>query len=174
MKIEELLQHIQKAKEGINRVKDIASTCKEGEKWLPLLDKVITWLTEVDEDASNGRILEAYIQVVDSGVYPLTLDSGDISDKEILDNIQNGQVGEMNSTNKHHFSLLETFYRISVYHFYKQLGFALSNIVVVGANGCGKTSLANSISKALNVTDGIVIPAQKLLILPSYNSIMRT
>ena len=64
------------------------------------------------------------------------------------------------------------FYRgnIDSYHFYKSLGFAQENTVVVGANGCGKTTLANTLQKSLNVKDGIVIPAQKLLIIPTFSS----
>ena len=56
------------------------------------------------------------------------------------------------------------------YSFYKRLGFAQKNTVLVGANGCGKTSLANLLKKTLDVRDGIVIPAQKLLILPTFSN----
>jgi len=56
------------------------------------------------------------------------------------------------------------------YSFYKKLGFAQKNTVLVGANGCGKTSLANLLKKTLDIKDGIVIPAQKLLILPTFSN----
>ena len=59
---------------------------------------------------------------------------------------------------------------IEIYSFYKALGFAQQNTVLVGANGCGKTSLANLLQKSLNIKDGIVIPAQKLLIFPSFSN----
>lgn len=57
-----------------------------------------------------------------------------------------------------------------VYSFYKALGFAQQNTVLVGANGCGKTSLANLLQQTLNISDGVVIPAQKLLIFPSFSN----
>lgn len=57
------------------------------------------------------------------------------------------------------------------YTFYKKLDFVQKNTVLVGANGCGKTSLANLLKKELNKQDGIVIPAQKLLILPTFSNI---
>ena len=57
---------------------------------------------------------------------------------------------------------------MEIYSFYKALGFAQQNAVLVGANGCGKTSLANLLQQTLNVSDGIVIPAQKLLIIPTF------
>ena len=56
------------------------------------------------------------------------------------------------------------------YAFYKKLGFVQKNTVIVGANGCGKTSLANLLKKKLDIRDGIVIPAQKLLILPKFSN----
>lgn len=59
---------------------------------------------------------------------------------------------------------------IEVYSFYKALGFARNNTVLVGANGCGKTALANLIQQTLNIQNGIVIPAQKLLIFPTFAS----
>ena len=59
---------------------------------------------------------------------------------------------------------------IEIYSFYKALGYAQKNSVLVGANGCGKTSLANLLQKSLNVKDGIVIPAQKLLIFPTFTN----
>ena len=56
------------------------------------------------------------------------------------------------------------------YDFYKKLGFAQKNTVLVGANGCGKTSLANLLKRTLDIRDGIVIPAQKLLIIPKFSN----
>lgn len=56
------------------------------------------------------------------------------------------------------------------YDFYKKLGFAQKNTVLVGANGCGKTSLANLLKRTLDIRDGIVIPAQKLLIIPKLSN----
>lgn len=59
---------------------------------------------------------------------------------------------------------------IELYYFYKALGFAKKNTLLVGANGSGKSSLANLVQRTLNSTDGIVIPAQKLLIFPTFSN----
>ncbi|GFD93108.1 ABC transporter ATP-binding protein [Alteromonas sp. KUL154] len=56
------------------------------------------------------------------------------------------------------------------YKFYKDLGFFNENIVVVGANGSGKSTLANNLKTIIDERDGIVIPAQKLLILPTFDN----
>lgn len=56
------------------------------------------------------------------------------------------------------------------YYLFKAIGFISTNIVLVGANGCGKTTFANSIREELERTEtGIVLPAQKLLIFPTYS-----
>ena len=57
------------------------------------------------------------------------------------------------------------------YSLFKSVGFANKNTVIVGANGSGKTTLANNLKKTLNSIDGIVIPAQKLLLVPTFSSI---
>ncbi|SEH36116.1 DUF4435 domain-containing protein [Epilithonimonas hominis] len=56
------------------------------------------------------------------------------------------------------------------YNFYKSLGFFTENIVVVGANGSGKSTLATNLKTTIDERDGIVIPAQKLLIIPTFDN----
>lgn len=171
MNVEDLKEKITKARENLNRLHTLAHSCEEGKEWIPLIERVLNWISEIEDDTANGRISDAYSQVAYNGIISLSFDHGDLDDDEILKCIKHGDVGEVNGINKHYCSLTYIQYQISSYHFYKQLGFARSNVVVVGANGCGKTTLANNLSKALNVKDGIVIPAQKLLILPSFSSI---
>ena len=57
------------------------------------------------------------------------------------------------------------------YNFYKSLNFISENTVVVGANGSGKSTLASNIKYNFNEKIGIVIPAQKLLIIPTFDSV---
>ena len=86
----------------------------------------------------------------------------------IRHNIRNNTIENIENLDK--FFLSQIAANIDSNHFYKSLGFAQENTVVVGANGCGKTTLANTLQKSLNVKDGIVIPAQKLLIIPTFSS----
>ena len=57
------------------------------------------------------------------------------------------------------------------YNFYKSLNFISENTVVVGANGSGKSTLASTIKNNFSEKVGIVIPAQKLLIIPTFDSV---
>lgn len=57
------------------------------------------------------------------------------------------------------------------YAIWKQLGFLKENVVLIGANGSGKSTLAQLIQSTLPSKNGIVINAQKYLIIPTLNSI---
>lgn len=67
---------------------------------------------------------------------------------------------------------VNSFFVSKTFYLLKAIGFTSSNVVLIGANGSGKTTFANSRVEQLEKTDnGIVIPAQKLLVFPTYNSI---
>lgn len=67
---------------------------------------------------------------------------------------------------------VNSFFVSKTFYLLKAIGFTSSNVVLIGANGSGKTTFANSMTEQLEKTDnGIVIPAQKLLVFPTYNSI---
>ena len=67
---------------------------------------------------------------------------------------------------------VNSFFVSKTFYILKAIGFTSSNVVLIGANGSGKTTFANSIREQLEKTDnGIVIRAQKLLVFPTYNSI---
>lgn len=54
---------------------------------------------------------------------------------------------------------------------FRKLGFLNENLVAIGANGCGKTSLAENIKRYIT-TNCMVIGAQKLLLVPKLNSVL--
>lgn len=84
-----------------------------------------------------------------------------------------GKIHDLNNYKKqsdHVF--LELIFVEETYYMLKAINFVNNNIVLVGANGSGKTTFANFIRKQLEATNiGIVIPAQKLLIFPTYTKL---
>lgn len=58
-----------------------------------------------------------------------------------------------------------------IYKFYKDLNFISNNTVIVGANGSGKSILASNIKNNLSEKIVTVIPAQKLLIIPTFDGV---
>lgn len=83
--------------------------------------------------------------------------------------------------NKHDFeiykdaynnTILGSYFSQKTFGLFKAIGFVNTNVVLIGANGSGKTMFANSIRSELEQTEnGIVIPAQKILIFPTYSHI---
>lgn len=61
--------------------------------------------------------------------------------------------------------------KLSIWKIWEKVGFFKENWVLVGANGSGKSLLAAKIKKTLTADHGIVINAQKLLILPRIQSL---
>ncbi len=123
----------------------------------------ILWMKEINEDIEGGIIPYSYDNILTNS-FDFLSPMMDV----IRQNIRNSTIGNIENLDK--FFLPQIVANIDSYHFYKSLGFAQENTVVVGANGCGKTTLANTLQKSLNVKDGIVIPAQKLLIIPTFSS----
>lgn len=54
--------------------------------------------------------------------------------------------------------------------FFEKIGTFSSNIVILGANGSGKTSLSEKLKEYLN-QNGVVISAQRILLLPNFESV---
>ncbi len=127
-----------------------------------ILDTIL-WMKEINEDIEGGIIPSSYDNILINS-FDFLSPMMDV----IRQNIRNNTIENLENLDK--FFLSQIVANIDSYHFYKSLRFAQENTVVVGANGCGKTTLANTLQKSLNVKDGIVIPAQKLLIIPTFSS----
>jgi hypothetical protein len=127
-----------------------------------ILDTIL-WMKEINEDIEGGIIPSSYDNILINS-FDFLSPMMDV----IRQNIGNNTIESLENLDK--IFLSQIVVNIDSYRFYKSLGFAQENTVVVGANGCGKTTLANTLQKSLNVKDGIVIPAQKLLIIPTFSS----
>lgn len=127
-----------------------------------ILDTIL-WMKEINEDIEGGIIPSSYDNILINS-FDFLSPMMDV----IRQNIGNNTIESHENLDK--IFLSQIVVNIDSYRFYKSLGFAQENTVVVGANGCGKTTLANTLQKSLNVKDGIVIPAQKLLIIPTFSS----
>ena len=123
----------------------------------------ISWIKEIIGDVEIGIIPSSYDTMLINSFYFLSPMMN-----AIRQNISNNAIENIENLDNSFLSQITA--NIDSYHFYKSLGFAQENTVVVGANGCGKTTLANTLQKSLNIKDGIVIPAQKLLIIPTFSS----
>lgn len=124
------------------------------------------WTDEVREDIANNVIQEKIIDIIghnlgDLNLYGLSLIHYNWSIPEDVKRYENDRLNVINKCKNAH----------QTYKLYKSVGYAQKNTVIVGANGSGKTTLANKLKETLNIADGIVIPAQKLLMVPTFDNI---
>jgi hypothetical protein len=151
-------------KNNVSELITIQEQCQNADvKCAKSILDTISWIKEIIGDVEIGIIPSSYDKMLINSfdfLSPLI----DV----IRQNIRNNTIEKIENLDK--FFLSQIIANIDSYHFYKSLGFAQENTVVVGANGCGKTTLANTLQKSLNIKDGIVIPAQKLLIIPTFSS----
>lgn len=132
-------------------------TFPQGERITPLLEEML-------HDISDNHIPESMFPRMKTLIDQLTIGS-------LKESVKNWGF-------KHDFKryeesvqtiILRSFFVEKTYSLLKAINFVNSNVVLVGANGCGKTTFANSIREELERTaTGIVLPAQKLLIFPTY------
>ena len=126
-----------------------------------------SFLDEITNDLSKDIIPISLYERISK-----LIDSLDIS--SLIQQIQeNGNVHDFNLyKGQIENILLNRVFVGKTYYLLKAIGFTNSNVVLIGANGSGKTTFANSIRKELENTDnGIVISAQKMLIFPTYDFI---
>lgn len=57
------------------------------------------------------------------------------------------------------------------FDFFAQLDFLNTNIVLIGANGSGKTTLSERLKEIISERAGVIIGAQKILIIPQFTNI---
>lgn len=138
---------------------------------IEVIKLLVEFLTRFSEDLTSRDMPEIFITKMRHNIESLNIQGlfsiqGNLADEyhrtpSIVINRLNNAIRQLSRVRE----------IIHGYDFYKSLGYVTRNSVVVGANGCGKTSLANSLTAAMDYRDGIVIPAQKLLIIPTFASI---
>lgn len=124
------------------------------------------WLGAVSKDLDDGLIPPKIIDIISHHIDDLQLPAlssrfYDFSNEGEKEKYVTEYAGQVLLCRKY----------LDTYLLFKSVGYAEKNTVIIGANGSGKTSLANNLKETLNVRDGIVIPAQKLLLVPSFDTI---
>lgn len=124
------------------------------------------WTDEVGKDLADDKIPEKIIDIISHNIDDLNLHSllaghYDWNRSEYVKRYENNRLNVILKC--------QNFYQ--TYKLYKSVGYVQRNTVIVGANGSGKTTLANKLKESLNIADGIVIPAQKLLVVPTFENI---
>ena len=161
MQIDQVLHKLNVLEACQNQFPNIIDSCT--------LKQTVEWLELMKEDISTGNMPEFYYPKASADLQQLNIQQ--IRDtqedmhsflSQFVDN--NGQFEPIKSIRK-------AIVNIYSYEVLRAINFAKENSVIVGPNGCGKTTLANTFTKSITQSIGIVIPAQKLLIAPNIKGI---
>lgn len=123
---------------------------------------VLEYLNKIYSDLEDKSLPSSYYTKIQHNIESLNISNWN----EVESNMSRSY--EM-SRQLESFNIIDSLYNI--YKFYRELGYFNQNITIVGANGSGKSSLALMLKETIDERDGIVIPAQKLLLIPTFSSI---
>lgn len=129
------------------------------------IELTIKWINEIQEDCSKDLIPDYFINFFSKNLEALNYE---VTSTKIKDSKTNLFV-DIPKYRLNEIGKVPAF--ISSYNTIKTLGFVRENTVVVGANGCGKTTLAHNLKQTVTSLTGTVIPAQKLLMVPTFESV---
>lgn len=131
------------------------------------VERVSTLLNEIKRNINNSSISDKFYERIDSLLEMLEIN-------KLVDYLEGTDINSNFESCKSIFNniLVNSYFASEIFKLFASIGFVNSNIVIVGANGSGKTLFADNIREVLEKIDsGIVIPAQKLLILPTFECI---
>ncbi len=160
--INKKINHIKFIKGKIKVLNDVDEITSE---YLKELDFSKKYLADIYYDLNNDIIPEFFYSKIHNNV--------EIINIEQLFLVLNKPYSQINKDNFKSCCQnypLNSFSSFVTYKFYKDLDFFVENSVVVGANGSGKSTLADNLKTIIDEKDGIVIPAQKLLIIPTFEN----
>ena len=160
MKREELLDKIQECRELNDRFESAHDIGMKPNAAIKV------WLDEVERDLAEDVIPEKIREMIAHNLEELKL-----SRRVVAYTDHNRIFHREQYENEREDVILRSVQFRDTYHIYKSVGYVEKNTVLVGANGSGKTTLANILRDTLNIQDGIVIPAQKLLLIPTFDNI---
>lgn len=162
----EMNEELDKLIQNISQKKDITAVFLEYSKKFPEQDfssikKLSSWLGEIDDDVREKRVPLFFFSTILSSIE-------NIRQENLLDQLIEPSEDFVASRICDFKSCLKY---VDSYKLYKTLKFAQESLVLVGANGCGKTTLANLFQSTMHYESGIVIPAHRMMIIPTFESI---
>jgi ABC-type dipeptide/oligopeptide/nickel transport system ATPase component len=168
------LSFIQQAQKELNLHRKGAFDLDCNEYTINILDKIIILTSQLAEKATQGELKVNYLNQFQSNVNSI-LETLPFRGHEDISFILH-QNEHWKEINRRHLD--ETSINISNLHtqiefnidFFNKIGYFDSNVVAIGANGSGKTTLSNKFKSYLQ-NNGVVISAQRILLVPSFDSI---
>ncbi|MBV8389005.1 MAG: ATP-binding protein [Mucilaginibacter sp.] len=133
-------------------------------KWRSVAVDAFVIINKYDPELNYMKAIISDFLLCDEVVSNIEIEENDSTRSHKKEHITDSLKNSFNQIN-------EAFEKLSFnLKFFGQLNFFDNNIVAVGANGSGKTSLADNLRTNLN-NNGLVISAQRVLFIPGFESI---
>lgn len=168
---EQTLNLLNQKKEQVNAIQkyfENIEVTEDLESFVSTINLTENYLRRIIEDLNNDIVPKSFFQKIAHNIQSISLNSiysicqpkdGVYDESSILrlkSIIPNSQ--------------LNTNDLYTTYIFFSDLYFVSESTLIIGANGSGKSTLASTLKVTIDERDGIVIPAQKLLIVPTFDN----
>lgn len=174
VEFENFIQFIETAKRDLNVHRQGAFELECNALTLDNIDKVISLTSKLEDKAKQGELKINYLNQFQSNLESIlsTLPFRGQPNSTFLTH-QNAhwksQVKNSLEQNSLNVSILYEQIEFNI-DFFNKIGYFDSNVVAIGANGSGKTTLSNKFKTYLQ-NNGVVISAQRILLVPKFDSI---
>lgn len=172
--VKSYIDYINSAKQNLSIQKQFALELGCSKSTIEILDKLIVLVDKLESIAKNSSHRVNYLNQFRSNLENI-LGSMPLFGQNL--DIINHQNDQWKAQTKEHFDNISKIHISNYYDqllfnliFFENIGFFNNNVVAIGANGSGKTTLSNKFKEYLH-NNGVVISAQRILLVPSFDSI---
>ena len=158
----------------LNKHRKLAYEFECNQSTLDLFDKSIALIKRVENTAIQINLKINYLNQFQSninnilGILPFR---GQTDLNYIEQQTEEWKIAQKDNLDKNSSNIKKLYIQLEFnIDFFEKLGFFNSNVVAIGANGSGKTSLSNKFKNYLQ-NNGVVISAQRILLVPNFTAI---
>jgi ABC-type dipeptide/oligopeptide/nickel transport system ATPase component len=151
--------------------REIAAACESSQEIIELHDKLINLFELLKKIVEESDLSYNYINQFQNDITQ-AMNLFPYKDQQSLEFIGSSDIIQLRlniSTKQNAIEHIVNQIQFN-FDFFNKLGFFRDNVVAIGANGSGKTSLSNDLKKYLT-QNGVVISAQKVLLIPTFSGI---
>ena len=172
--LENFVEYIQKAQKEFNVHRQGAFELECNEITLNVFDKIISLSSNIENKAKEGELKVNYLNQFQSNIESIlsTLPfRGQPNSSFIAHQNEHWKTQTKVNLERNSLTISNLYEQIEFnIDFFNKIGYFDSNVVAIGANGSGKTTLSNKFKTYLQ-NNGVVISAQRILLVPSFNAI---
>lgn len=171
MEKEQLLNLLQQKNVQVDTIQEYFKNVKVNddlESFKTTINLTKIYLKRINQDLVDDIVPYSFFKKISHNIQSINLNSISLICKPSEDIYNENSLFELTSLIR--TSPLNTNNLYTAYIFFSDLNFVLETTIIIGANGSGKSTLASTLKATIDERDGIVIPAQKLLIVPTFDN----